>query len=307
LLWLEHPRYIRTRDDLIARIRSERYRFRRHGLSIFLCGGAGSSRRHRLREYLLKHVNGLLGVFYAERVWEHIAAHGDQMTALEMEAELAKLADVVIVIVESPGTFAELGAFSLSNELRAKILPIVDRKYKGEESFILTGPIRWIDRDSDFRPTIFAPFDTILDCVGEVEARIKRAPKPKSMKVANLSTSRKHLLFFLCDIVAVTYPVTIGMLEYYIQQIVAPKFDQKIEIATLVGLAESMDLLRSSALKFEGTSYRLYAPASSSALASPYHHRMMNDLPTQRANHLSALLMIPDAQQALAAFNEKGE
>jgi hypothetical protein len=297
-LWLEHPRYARIRDELVERVRSERYRFRRHGPSIFLCGGARSPGRERVREYLLKHVPDLLGVFYAERVWEHITAHESQLSALEMEGELAKFADMVLVIVESAGTFAELGAFSLNDTLRAKMLAIVDVKHQAEESFIMTGPVRWLDRDSAFRPTIFVSLDTILVAVGEIEERIKRIPKSKSTRVSDLSQSRSHLLFFLCDLVAVTYPTTLGMLQFYIDKIVGPN----IEIATLVGLAQAMDLLRSKNVVVQGKQYRFYAPESPSALESPYHHRRMLDLQIQRANHVSVLLAIPEARSVLTTF-----
>jgi hypothetical protein len=69
--------------------------------------------------------NPKFGIFYAERVWELMVQKADR-DALQMEAELAFLADLVVIIVESPGTFAELGAFSLSGPLRKKLLPIID-------------------------------------------------------------------------------------------------------------------------------------------------------------------------------------
>jgi hypothetical protein len=301
LLWLDNPRYVRTRDDLINRMKSEHYRFRRHGLSVFLCGGANSRRRERLRNYLLKQVPNLLGVFYAERVWEHLTAHASSMSALEMEAELARLADIVIIVVESPGTFAELGAFSLSNELRAKMLPIVDSKYKGQESFIVTGPLRWIDQDSLFRPSVYVKLDTVLDCVAEVEERLSRIPRPKSTKIQNLAERRKHLLFFLCDLVAVTYPVTLPMLQFYVDKIITLADGASVEIATLVGLAESMGLLRSYKTKVGKVDLTFYAPTSSRALDIPYHHHKLLDLPGLRAHHVSALMTIGDAKLALAA------
>jgi hypothetical protein len=304
LSWLDNPRYVGTRDDLISRMKSERYRFRRHGISVFLCGGANSSRRERLRSYLLKHVPNLLGVFYAERVWEHLTAHASLMSALEMEAELAKLADIVIVIVESPGTFAELGAFSLSNELRAKMLPIVDSEYKGQESFIVTGPLRWIDKDSLFRPSVYVKLDTVLECVAEVEERLSRIPRSKSAKIQNLADSRRHLLFFLCDLVAVTYPVTLPMLEFYVNRIVTMANGGRLEIATLIGLAESMGLLRSFRIEAEREIRTFYAPMSSDALDAPYHHHMLLDLPSLRAQHVSALMTINDAKLALARASE---
>jgi hypothetical protein len=88
------------------------------------------------------------------------------------------------------------------------------------------------------------------------------------------------------------------MLQYYVEKIVGPG----IEIATLVGLAQAMDLLRSKTIDVQGKAYRFYAPASTSALESPYHHRRMLDLQTQRANHASVLLTIPDAARVLEAF-----
>ena len=112
---------------------SSRYRFRRLPPLLFLGGGAASQSREALRDYLRQH-NPNLGLFYAERVWEYIASRADR-GALEMESDLARLADLVVIVVESPGTFAELGAFSLSDPLRKKLLPIVDKQYCHEQSF----------------------------------------------------------------------------------------------------------------------------------------------------------------------------
>lgn len=303
MVWLDNPRYIRTRDELIARMTSERYRFRRHGHSVFLCGGAGSPRRERLRNYLRKAQPDLLGVFYAERVWDHLTKHASSMSALEMEGELAKLADIVIVIVESPGTFAELGAFSLNNELRAKMLPIVDSQYKGHDSFVVTGPLRWIDQDSHFSPTVYVNLETVLDCVSDVEERLSRIAKPRTSKIENLAGSRRHLLFFLCDLVAVTYPVTLQMLEFYVDKIIKRTDGATVEILTLIGLAESMDLLRSYQAEVGQTVLTFYAPISNDVLDSPHHHHRFLDLPGLRAQHVSALMGISDAKRVLAATN----
>ena len=78
-----------------------------------------------------------------------------------MEAKLAALSDFVL-IVESPGTFAELGVFSLSDELRKKLLPILDIKYRSGQSFVETAPVRWTNRDSDLRPSIWVSHESIL-------------------------------------------------------------------------------------------------------------------------------------------------
>jgi len=133
-----------------------------------------------------------------------------------MESDLAALADLVIIVVESPGTFAELGAFSLADPLRKKLLPIVDLQYKDQQSFISTGPLRWIDQESEYRPTIYVLLSQVLQAIDLVEERIGRIPKGKTTRISDLSGSPKHLLFFLCDLIGVIHPALIETIEYYI-------------------------------------------------------------------------------------------
>jgi len=137
--WLADPRYVPLREALINHLRSSRYRFRKLDPVVFLCGAAESKSREAIRNYLEKHSPDL-DVFYAEKVWSEIVSLRER-DALQMEEDLAKLADLIIVIVESAGTLTELGAFSLSPSLRQKLLPIVDQKYQGDSSFITNGPL----------------------------------------------------------------------------------------------------------------------------------------------------------------------
>jgi len=53
---------------------------------------------------------------------------------------------MLLLVVESPGTYAELGAFSYAEHLRPKLLPILDRTYRHEDSFLASGPIKWLFR-----------------------------------------------------------------------------------------------------------------------------------------------------------------
>ena len=184
-MWLEHPKYVPARERLVTYLSSNKYRFRRLEPVLFICGAANSAPRDVLRNYLRSHLPRI-GVFYAERVWEQIASHVE-LGALKMEADLADLADLVVIFVESPGTFAELGAFSLSPALRKKLLPIVDKQYEREASFISTGPLRWIDADSQFRPTIFVALSKCLEAIDQIEERISRIPKSGTTRIEDLA------------------------------------------------------------------------------------------------------------------------
>lgn len=53
--------------------------------------------------------------------------------------------NTLIIIVESVGTFCELGAFSFSKDLVDKLYIINDEQHREDKSFINRGPIRKIN------------------------------------------------------------------------------------------------------------------------------------------------------------------
>jgi hypothetical protein len=296
-VWLEHPRYVPARDRLIEYLRSSRYRFRRLDPVIFLCGAAASQPRDTLRDYLHRHLPNV-SVFYAERVWEQIASSSGR-SALKMESDLALLADLLVVIVESPGTFAELGAFSLSDELRKKLLPIVDERYFNQQSFISTGPLRWIDSDSNFKPTIYAPLKRILEAVDQVEERISRIPKSRTVKIDDLAESPKHLLFFLCDLISVIHPATADVVNYYLERIAPSILSSDISIPTLIGLGVAMDLLRAQKAAVKSGFQTFYSPMRPDAVGHPFHHPRLLDMESLRATHVAVLFAMPEAKAVI--------
>jgi hypothetical protein len=295
--WLAHSRYIPIREGLINHLRRTKYRFRKLDPVIFLCGAFESKSRDAIRAYLVKHTPDL-DLFYAEKVWEEIAALGER-DALQMEEDLAKLADLIIVIVESAGTLTELGAFSLSPSLRKKLLPIVDEEYRHDSSFITNGPLRWIDAESAFRPTIYTKLSMVLSAVDQIEERIKRIPKSHSIKISDLSTSPKHLLFFIYDLISVIQPASLPMINYYLSAIVPSLSTSTIDIPTLIGLAVAMGLLRPLTVIEGGHSEVYYTPVDTDRIGRPFHHSRLLYLEARRAEHASVLMAIPEAKAVL--------
>ena len=59
---------------------------------------------------------------------------------LTFEELLAELSDDIIIIVESPGTFCELGAFTVKDKYIKKLFVINDREREHDKSFINEGP-----------------------------------------------------------------------------------------------------------------------------------------------------------------------
>ena len=68
---------------------------------------------------------------------------GHKGNILDVEHDISEFADHIIIILESPSAFAELGAFAHA-KLRNKLIIINDKKYESENSFINLGPIKAI-------------------------------------------------------------------------------------------------------------------------------------------------------------------
>ena len=106
---------------------------------VFICGGDESycKNRAKLETYIQNHLPKYL-TFRAENAWAVISEHfnsdksNKETNALALEEWLADFSDIVIILVESFGTVAELGAFSLSPVLRKKLIPILDKRYKDD-------------------------------------------------------------------------------------------------------------------------------------------------------------------------------
>lgn len=61
---------------------------------------------------------------------------------------LAESAHAVAILIDSPGTFTELGAFANHEKLQDKLILVIEPKYKKVKSFINLGPVRYLKKRS---------------------------------------------------------------------------------------------------------------------------------------------------------------
>lgn len=120
---------------------------RTYKTSIFLCGKDINDRtsiRFRIAESLTKGFwySGAFDIIYPEDVFEELLYSSKSTDLLSLENLLADSVDVVVVILESSGSFAELGAFANNEKLRTKMVCVINPKYKKDKSFINQGPIK---------------------------------------------------------------------------------------------------------------------------------------------------------------------
>lgn len=266
-MWFNHPKFKAAKKHLVQELSN----YERHDTNspqdarqartsligrsplpkiLFICGGDPKycSNRGKIEKYLVKHAPSLM-TFRAEYAWDTISKYKN-VNALELEKWLADFSDAVIILVESFGTVAELGAFSISEQLRRKLLPILDKKFEHDESFINTGPVLWVNKDSVYKPAIYADFDTILTSMPEVITRIdkKRPPIYNSRRNEDsfgiFRFTRKELLFLVILIIACIGPID----EKNIVDICTESFDlsrrERDEIKFIITLCVGLEIIQ---------------------------------------------------------------
>jgi hypothetical protein len=75
------------------------------------------------------------------------APDGPYKDWLSFEREFAQIVDLVVLFSESYGSVAELGAFSVVEEIASRLLVVIDDKHYGDSSFIKLGPLLFLQEN----------------------------------------------------------------------------------------------------------------------------------------------------------------
>lgn len=125
----------------------------REEITIFLCGGA-SKQEAEFRIVLGTAIKSLkskyqYSVYYPESMFVELVLGHKKYDLLSLENLLANSVNTVIIPLQSPGTFTELGAFANHRELQNKLTVVIDPKHRRSQGFINTGPIRYLKTKTD--------------------------------------------------------------------------------------------------------------------------------------------------------------
>jgi len=121
-------------------------------VSIFLCGGSSPS-ESQFRRDLGSTVSATkskyrYSVYYAEDMFVELILGHQRQDLLTLENLLAESVSAVVILLQSPGTFAELGAFSNHPRLKDRLLVVIDPHHQRSQSFINTGPVRHLQKQT---------------------------------------------------------------------------------------------------------------------------------------------------------------
>lgn len=120
---------------------------------IFLCGGpkeslskkGWASARHFIAEHVRNKYPDLSKDIVLAEVHVDWRSGTHYKTLLDVELDIVNLAKIIVIFLESPGAIAELGSFSMINDVREKIHIFVQHEHYDKRSFIFDGLVAYAD------------------------------------------------------------------------------------------------------------------------------------------------------------------
>ncbi|MDD1139240.1 retron St85 family effector protein [Pseudomonas sp. TNT2022 ID233] len=127
---------------------------------------------------------------------------------MDFESDLASICSLVVIILESAGAIAELGAFSQLQDLSRKLIVIVSDEFADAQSFINLGILRFIARDHDkgvkrypwvvSRPKDIEPH-VVSDAIDDIKVELAGLNKIQSFNV----NSEVHLTVLIYELITI--------------------------------------------------------------------------------------------------------
>lgn len=126
-------------------------------ISVFFCGGENHTDESEdtipsMRYLVLNKIKAenptlFRQIILAESFQDWLNQDVEITNLIDLEVLLAELATLVVLIVEGPGAYAELGVFSVLESIQKKLLPIVNTTVIQERSFVNYGPIDYLKNE----------------------------------------------------------------------------------------------------------------------------------------------------------------
>lgn len=142
------------REDYLSLISIEKSYINLSPPIVFLFGGSIDHPPKSVRGVLYNHIltkhptlSNSLVIPEDFTDWLHDSVYPDLLT---FESDLAETSSLVIIALESPGSIAELGSFSVNGGLREKIIIIISEYHHEQSSFITLGPLRLLPEENVF-------------------------------------------------------------------------------------------------------------------------------------------------------------
>lgn len=153
---------------------------------------------------------------------------------ISFERELASICSLVVIVLESEGALAELGAFSQLSELSEKIIAVRSSHFAVHDSFINLGILRFITAKNqsavksypwDIKNPSSITSEMTLDVIADIKDELSKLPQSQILKPQHKS----HTITLICE---------------FVRLFMALKENEILEYLLLLGASTTIDQLR---------------------------------------------------------------
>ena len=228
-------------EDILREINTDLYLIEEDSTTnIFLCGSSinkSDSIRYKLNEKLKNELQ--FNIIFPEWVFADLLVSKEN-DLLTLEKYLANIVDLIVIPLESIGTFAELGSFASNPFLCQKLFILNDKIYEHDKSFITQGPVALVKKIKPKNVLYFEKdkIDSALDeLVNKIRYHKRVGHKTKDLNnIFNLSR-------FLLHLIAIFQPITKAEIEEKLL-IFQPKLNRSLILPGLKILFKKECLLK---------------------------------------------------------------
>ena len=191
--------------------------------TVFLVG-AGPSSPSNLREEVRNElqerprIRGPFDVYYPEDLFEELLWRRPiRENLLELENLLARSVHAIVIILESEGPIAELGAFANHKPLENRLVVVIKKRYRKAKSFIMLGPVKYLQKETASQIIYYDPKSSYRDQLGQdIRAAVRRiAPRITVDSTVRNPIAAQH---YLRAAIHVLHPVKEATLRFLIDQ-----------------------------------------------------------------------------------------
>jgi len=173
--------------------------------------------------------------------WLNDSVYPDLLT---FEEDLAQTSTLVIIAVESPGSIAELGAFSVNDDLKNKIVILMSEHHHNQRSFITLGPVRQL---KDLNVYAF-PYDP-QDVVSTIGPHLPAVADAIEEAIENSDKSQKfspkrdgHVALLIYELIRIFHVLKIEEIRTYLKILSAPR--KRMVVHRLLFLLQKLGLVQ---------------------------------------------------------------
>jgi hypothetical protein len=198
---------------------------------VLLCGGPAKIKERpddpdppvaSLRDAITR-ANTSYEVFRPEEItsWH---ADGVYKNLVSFEADLASVCSLIVIVLESVGSLAELGAFSQLEELHKKLIVILPSEFQDDPSFVNLGLLRYIAESNDSSVKAY-PWDIksptslsdelVDDVISDIDQELRKLRKSEVLKLSETS----HVMVLICNLIDLFAALKESELLAYLDQL----------------------------------------------------------------------------------------